>query len=192
MRPGFSSQTFDSQQVFRHLLDAMASPGSIRELDLPLEPETPVHHASGAILLTLMDFETPFWTDLENKNSAVQWLRFHTGAPYTYTSSQSAFALVTDYDEFETPEQFNRGTIESPDHSTTLVIHTRGMDDRGRIRLTGPGIKKERFINLKGIRESFFAKRAQLFQDYPLGVDMIFVCDRQFAAIPRTTRMEVI
>jgi alpha-D-ribose 1-methylphosphonate 5-triphosphate synthase subunit PhnH len=192
MRSGFASHTFDSQQVFRLLLRAMASPGEIMELDVDLSPEAPVHHASGAILLTLLDFETPFWTDLENQNHAVQWLRFHTGAPYTYTGSQAGFALVTDYDAFETPEQFNRGTIESPDLSTTLIIHTRGMNDRGRMRMTGPGIKKERFINLKGIRERFFAKRSEMAADYPLGIDMIFVCDRQFTAIPRTTTLEVI
>lgn len=192
MNPGFSSQTFDSQKVFRQLLSAMASPGTIMELDVDIEPQAPVHQASGAILLTLMDFETPFWTDLENRNPAVQWLRFHTGAPYIYTSSGAGFALVTDYDDFDTPEQFNRGSIESPDQSTTLIIHTRGMDDRGRIRMTGPGIQKERFINLKGIRENFFERRARMTPDYPLGLDMIFVCDRQFTAIPRTTVLEVI
>lgn len=192
MKPGFASQTFDSQAVFRRLLSAMASPGEIMELDVDLVPEDPIHQASGAILLSLMDFETPFWTDLENQNAAVQWLRFHTGAPYIYTSGQAGFALVTDYDGFETPDQFNPGTIESPDQSTTLIIHTRGMDDRGRLRLTGPGIPKERFINLKGIREKFFARRGEMARDYPIGIDMIFVCDRQFTAIPRTTAVEVI
>ncbi len=192
MKPGFSSQTFDSQAVFRKVLSAMAAPGQIMELSCDLAPETPVHHAAGAILLTLMDFETPFWTDLENQNAAVQWLRFHTGAPYTYSGSQAAFALITDYGKFDAPDQFNPGTIESPDRSTTLIIHTRGMDDRGRLRLTGPGIAKERFLNLKGMRENFFANRTQMTREYPLGVDMIFVCDRQFTAIPRTTAMEVI
>ena len=192
MKPGFSSQTFDSQAVFRSLLAAMASPGEIMILSGDLSPEVPVHQAAGAILLTLMDFETPLWTDLENQNAAVEWLRFHTGAPYMYTSSQAAFALVTDYDQFETPDQFNRGTIESPDRSTTLIIHTRGMDDRGRLRLTGPGIPKARFINLKGIREGFFARRKEMATDYPLGIDMIFVCDRQFTVLPRTTTVEVI
>lgn len=192
MKSAFASQTFDSQKVFRTLLSSMASPGKIMELDVDLIPEEPVHHASGAILLTLMDFETPFWTDLENKNTAVQWLRFHTGAPYIHTGTLADFALVTDYDVFDTPEQFNPGTIESPDRSTTLIVHTRGMDDRGRIRLTGPGIQKERFLNLKGIKETFFAKRKKMVSNYPLGIDMIFVCDRHFTAIPRTTNLEVL
>jgi alpha-D-ribose 1-methylphosphonate 5-triphosphate synthase subunit PhnH len=192
MKSGFASQTFDSQKVFRTLLDAVASPGEIMTLDVDMDFQEPVHYASGAILLTLMDFETPFWTDLESRNDAVHWLRFHTGAPYIYTAAQAGFALVTDYDTFDTPEQFNPGTIESPDHSTTLIMHTRGMNDRGRIRLTGPGIQKERFINLKGIKEKFFAKRKEIIQAYPLGIDMIFVCDRQFTAIPRTTALEVI
>ncbi|MCG8549775.1 MAG: phosphonate C-P lyase system protein PhnH [Desulfobacterales bacterium] len=192
MKSGFASQTFDSQKVFRTLLGAMASPGEIMTLDIDIDAQEPVHHASGAILLTLMDFETPFWTDLENRNAAVQWLRFHTGAPYIHTAGHAGFALVTDYDTFDTPEQFNPGTIESPDLSTTLIVHTRGLDDRGRIRLTGPGIRKERFINFKGIKENFFAKRKNIVQAYPLGIDIIFVCDRQFTAIPRTTTMEVL
>lgn len=192
MKPAFASHTFDSQKVFRTLLGAMASPGEIMDLEVNLSPQAPVHHASGAILLTLMDFETPFWTDLDNQNVAVQWLRFHTGAPYIQTPAHAGFALVTDYDTFDTPEQFNPGTIESPDHSTTLIVHTRGMDDRGRLRLTGPGIPKDRFINLKGIKDNFFAKRKDILQVYPMGIDMIFVCDRQFTAIPRTTTLEVL
>jgi hypothetical protein len=84
MKSGFASQTFDSQKVFRTLLDAMASPGEIMTLDVDIDFQEPAHYASGAILLTLMDFETPFWTDLESRNDAVHWLRFHTGAPLPF------------------------------------------------------------------------------------------------------------
>lgn len=192
MNSGFISQTFDSQAVFRQLLDAMAHPGTIREISVDLTPETPLHEASGAVLLTLMDFETPFWSDLDFKSPGVQWLRFHTGAPLTSTARQAGFALVTDYDKFTTPDMFNCGTAQAPDFSCTLIIHTRGMDDRGRIRMTGPGIQREHYVNIKGPREVFFTNRTRITHEYPLGIDMIFVCERQLMAVPRTTRMEVI
>jgi alpha-D-ribose 1-methylphosphonate 5-triphosphate synthase subunit PhnH len=41
-------------------------------------------------------------------------------------------------------------------------------------------------------KDNFFAKRKDIVQAYPLGIDMIFVCDRQFTAIPRTTTLEVL
>jgi len=66
------------------------------------------------------------------------------------------------------------------------------VDDTGRIKLTGPGIKNQAFLKIRGIKETFLHNRAKLYETYPLGVDMIFVCDRTFVAIPRTTKMEIL
>ncbi len=61
---GFDSEVFDSQAVFRHLLNAMAYPGTISGPGIPLACPERIHPCTGVLLLTLMDFETPFWTDL--------------------------------------------------------------------------------------------------------------------------------
>ncbi|MFH2058199.1 MAG: phosphonate C-P lyase system protein PhnH [Pseudomonadota bacterium] len=189
---GFDSDTFDSQIVFRQILLAMASPGTIVDIGIDLVTPETIHSAAGAILLALLDFETPLWSDLENTSSSIQWLRFHTGAAITRLKQNAMFALVTDYDNFEYPALFNPGTIESPDISTTMIVQTRGLDDISRIKLTGPGIKNQTFLRLNGIREKFWSNRSELYNIYPLGVDMIFVCDTNLVAIPRTTKVEIL
>lgn len=189
---GFDSDIFDSQTVFRQVLCAMANPGTIMDIDVDISPPENLYPASGAILLTLLDFETPFWSDIENASSQIQWLRFHTGAPYTRLKQNALFALYIDYDNLENPSLFNPGTINSPDLSTTLIVQTRGVDDTGRIKLTGPGIKNQTFLKIRGVKDSFIQKRSELYETNPLGVDMIFVCDKTFVAIPRTTKMEIL
>lgn len=192
MKKGFDSDTFDSQAVFRNVLTAMANPGRIVDMGVDLCPPEVLHQASGVILLTLLDYETPFWCDLDTASEAARWVTFHTGAPGIQAKKQSAFALYTDYDNLDDPGTFNMGTIASPDCSTTLIVQTRGIDNKGRIRMTGPGIQKECFLKLKGIKEGFLRKRMALSSHYPLGVDMIFVCDRVLVAVPRTTRLEIL
>ena len=192
MLKGFDSQIFDSQVVFRQMLTTMAKPGTPVDMGIDFVVPEILHPATGAILLTLLDFETPFWADLGNDSKDIQWIRFHTGAPITPAKQNSLFALCTNYENLEDPDLFNQGTIESPQHSTTLMIQTRGIDNKGPIKLTGPGIKKERFIKLKGIKESFWLKRAEIYKNYPLGIDMIFICDSTFVAIPRTSKVEIL
>lgn len=188
---GFASETEESQSIFRKLLIAMANPGTIEAVDTDLDCPGNLHQAAGAILLTLLDYETPFWTDLDPGGSEIQWVRFHSGAPLVHDKKRSQFALVTDYDHLPAPGEFNKGTIASPDQSTTLIVQVWGMDTNGRIRLSGPGIETAAYIKLRGIKEAFFKERAGLAREYPLGVDMIFVCDDHFICLPRTTRAEV-
>lgn len=192
MLKGFFSDIFDSQTVFRKLLTAMANPGTLMDIGMDMVCPDPLHPASGAVLLTLMDFETPFWSDIEPSSEGVQWLRFNTNAPYMRLKHHSLFALCTGADTLENPGLFNPGTIESPDVSTTLIVQTKGMDDTGRIRLTGPGIKAPKFLQLNGITDEFIKHRSKLCLSYPLGVDMIFVHDRTLTALPRTTQAEVL
>ena len=190
MLKGFASDVFDSQAIFRKLLTAMANPGTLMDIGMDMVCPDPLHPASGAVLLTLLDFETPFWSDIENTSTGVQWLRFHTNAPYTRLKHHSLFALCTD--TLEDPGLFNPGTIDSPDVSTTLIVQTKGISDAGRIRLSGPGIKAPKFLQLNGIPDEFIKHRSKLCLSYPLGVDMIFIHGRSLTALPRTTQAEVL
>jgi alpha-D-ribose 1-methylphosphonate 5-triphosphate synthase subunit PhnH len=190
MLKGFVSDVFDSQAIFRKLLTAMANPGTLMDIGVDMVCPDPLHPASGAVLLALLDFETPFWSDIDHASAGVQWLRFHTNAPHVRLKHHSLFALCTD--TLEDPGLFNPGTIDSPDVSTTLIVQTKGISDAGRIRLSGPGIKAPKFLQLNGIPDEFIKHRSKLCLSYPLGVDMIFVHGRALTALPRTTQAEVL
>jgi alpha-D-ribose 1-methylphosphonate 5-triphosphate synthase subunit PhnH len=192
MLKGFESETGDSQLIFRKLLIAMAGPGSIQDMELDMNCPGNLYPASGAILLTLLDFETPFRTDFGNGSRETQWIQFHTGAPVENRAANPLFVLWSDDETLDDPSVFNPGTLVSPEISTTLIVQTRGLENNGRIRLTGPGIQNETHLELKGIKDDFIKARARMTSCFPLGIDMIFTCENRFVAIPRTTILEVL
>jgi alpha-D-ribose 1-methylphosphonate 5-triphosphate synthase subunit PhnH len=191
MRKGFDSEVFDSQTVFRHMLTAMAYPGTIAGIGIDLFCPDRLHGAAGALLLTLLDFETPLWADMDENAPEIQWLQFHTGAPFTREEKKAKFALFTDCRTVLEPAPFNPGTVASPDISATLIIQTKGIDNDRQLRLTGPGIERDVFLQLRGITPDFIKNRMVLNQAYPAGIDMFFVHADQFVALPRTTKMEL-
>ena len=192
MEKGFDSYISDSQTVFRKVLDAMANPGMAMELGVGIFPPECLCPAAGAILMTLLDFETPLWSNLHHDSKELQWLKFHTGAPFTHLRQNASFALCTDCEDIGDLDLFNRGTIESPQLSTTLIVQVKGIDGGESLRLTGPGIQTQTFLKLTGLKDQFFEKRARIYKAYPLGVDMIFVWGTILVAIPRTTRVEIL
>ncbi len=191
MQKGFDSEVFDSQAVFRNLLLAMANPGTIAATDINISCPERLQPGAGALLLTLLDFETVLWADLDPETPEMQWVHFYTGTRLTHAKNRAGFALLTDGEKLMDPGQFDPGTAASPDRSTTLVIQTRGMDQGPQLRLTGPGIEKETFIHLAGITTAFWDNRAMVNQAYPAGIDMVFVHAGRFAALPRTTKVTV-
>lgn len=191
MQKGFESEVFDSQAVFRSLLLAMAHPGTIASTDINISSPGRIALGAGALLLTLLDFETVLWADLDPDTPEMQWLHFHTGTRLTHAPETAGFALFTDGEKMLDPGRCNPGTAASPDKSTTLVIQTRGMDQEPQLRLTGPGIQTDTFIHLPGISTAFWKNRAMVNQAYPAGIDMVFVHGRRFAALPRTTKVTV-
>ncbi len=76
--PGFADAGAQSQRCFRAVLDAMAHPGRIVAVTGPTPP-APLHAATGAVLLTLLDADTPTWLDGACA-PAESWLAFHCGA----------------------------------------------------------------------------------------------------------------
>ena len=77
--PGFADPVRDGQAVFRAVMDAMARPGRIHRIAAPLTPPAPLARATAAVLLTLVDGETPLWLD-EPAAAAWEWVSFHCGA----------------------------------------------------------------------------------------------------------------
>ncbi len=188
---GLDSEVLDSQTVFRHLLNAMAYPGTISGTGIALSCPEQIYPSAGALLLTLMDFETPFWADLAPDSPEVGWLRFHTGAPLTFDPFQAAFALITDTSHSIELNRFNPGTVTSPDQSTTLVIQAQGMSHGEQLQLSGPGIPKPTGLILTGIDRDFWEHRTLINQACPTGIDMVFVHKDRFCALPRTTQTEI-
>lgn len=81
---GFSDAVFDSQRIFKELMDGMARPGTAQTIETTVAPPLPLGAASGAVLLALCDHDTPVWlSGALRKTTVPGWIGFHTGAVTT-------------------------------------------------------------------------------------------------------------
>lgn len=178
---GFMDAPIEAAQAFRAAMSVMARPGDISKVQ-GARPPKPLSGAAGVLLLTLCDPDTGVFLAGGCDTPEVRgWLAFHTGAPVV-AAGQADFALGR-WEALMPLAQFDIGTPEYPDRSTTLIVELDALAQAGAV-LSGPGIKETAQLSVpdpKGLQAN-----AAL---YPLGLDFFFTCDDQIAALPRSTRV---
>lgn len=191
MRPGLADPVLDSQRIFRRVLDAMSHPGRIVELAVADAGPGPLHPATEAVCLALVDLETPLWLDAAGRTAEVTaHLRFHCGCPIVDEPAHARFAVVADPVRMPELGHFDPGTDEYPDRSATIIVQARELSgDAGR-RLTGPGIETEARLDVLGLPGAFWEALRANHDRFPRGVDVLLTAGRRLAALPRTTRVE--
>lgn len=176
---GFAEPATASATAFRQVMEAMARPGTIHDI-AGAAPPAPLSPATGAVLLTLCDPDTPVHLAGALDCEAVRaWVAFHTGAPVV-GPSHCMFA-VGGWDDLGPLGAYPIGTAQYPDRSATLIVQVDQLEPSGAT-LSGPGIKDEHNLTLP--ETDAFQLNAGLF---PLGLDFIFTCGDRIAALPRTT-----
>jgi len=189
LQPGLKDPVFDSQSIFRVLLEAMAHPG--RDYAVPVKT-TSVGGVSAealAVLLSLADAETPVWLHESYRNPAVaQHLAFHASVTLTEETSAATFAVLPGGPFERTLPAFAYGTPEYPDRSTTLIICCESFEGDPALVLQGPGIETQQIFAPHPLPAGLRDQMAANTLLYPLGIDMIFVAPGRLAAIPRTTQ----
>ena len=176
---GFPDHAVNSASAFRQVMEAMARPGTIRTIT-GAEPPKPLFPATGAVLLTLCDPDTPVYLAGQMDCDVVRaWLAFHTGAPVVGPST--CMFAVGGWDDLIPLEAYPIGTSQYPDRSATLIVQSELLQQTGAV-LSGPGIKEASSLSLP--ETEAFQRNAEHF---PLGLDFIFTCCDRVAALPRTT-----
>lgn len=176
---GFAAPPTDSARAFRDILDVLARPGTIRQLDLAAPPE-PLSRAAGTLALTLLDGTTPVHLAGRHDRAAVRdWLIFHTGAPIV-AAGEASFAFG-DWAALHPLGRFAIGTPEYPDRAATLVIEVGELREDGAA-LRGPGIRGQAMLSLPD-NAPFIANRGL----FPLGFDCFLTCGDRIAGLPRST-----
>jgi len=187
--PGLQNPVFDAQQTFRQLLDAMSQPGRIVSIDNVQHPEA-LNPASYAVTLSMLDQDTPLKLSASVDNAAVRdSLRFHNSIPLVDDYSAADFVICK---EAERPdlETLNAGSEAWPDQSCTLIIQCESFYKGIIYRATGPGIQQSRKIRCSAFNGTLIHQREKLAQRFPLGVDLILTCGKEFFCIPRTTVLQ--
>lgn len=183
--PGFQDAVHEAQTTFRALLAALAHPGQIWAIPSSIALQA-IGSPLAAACLTLLDLDTQVW--LQPGLDIESWLRFHTGCRVNPDPQQAQFALLTDVGRSPALQDFNPGTPEYPEGSTTLLIQVAELSGGDPVVLRGPGIFDEQSIAPQ--------LPAQFWQQwlsqhaYPLGVD-VFLFDRTHVmGLPRTTAIQ--
>lgn len=185
---------FASQAAFRALMECMARPGDLRNLD-GIDAPAPFAPATAALIKSLADYETPIWLDpvFAAAPKVAEWIRFHTAAPIVRESGEAVFALIAESRSLPGFAQFAQGTSEYPDRSTTLIVQIDGFSgDLNSLAMTlrGPGIKTVRDFAASPLPADFAARMAENRALFPRGVDVVLVAGQQIAALPRSVMIE--
>lgn len=179
---GFADPAVEAALAFRAVLQAMARPGRIARV-AGAAPPAPCSPAAGAVLLTLVDADTPLHlAGAHDCGPLRDWVRFHTGAPLVPRAA-AAFALG-DWAALAPLRGYPVGTPDYPDRSATLIVELPALTAAGA-RLAGPGIRQAARLPLPD--PAAFAANAARF---PLGLDVILTAGDRLAALPRSTRVE--
>ena len=186
---GFENPAQQSQHVFRQVLEAMSHPGKIVTIDgIPAGPHE-LSPAAVAVCLTLIDYETPLWLD-EGSSSAQSYFTFHCGCPVVAKPQAAQFALISNPQALQSFNQFNIGTNEHPELSTTLIIDVERLGSIDGTVLTGPGIKDIATLDISGINGEFWALVKENRELFPRGIDIVLTSGSCVAALPRTVIVE--
>ncbi|MDK2947532.1 MAG: alpha-D-ribose 1-methylphosphonate 5-triphosphate synthase subunit PhnH [Methanolobus sp.] len=187
---------FDSQNIFRILIDSMAKPGKINELP-SIEIMPPVdNHYPFLVLMTLLDREISFTVcgdDAIDLQSVSEYIELNTGSRLA-GANNCDFMLVYGGSSNGQVCDAKLGTLRFPDDSSTAVYDVDSISSSGNLmlELTGPGIKDKCVIGIDGIERSEIEDLVSL-KEYPLGIDAIFSDKNgKIVCIPRSTNVKVI
>ena len=189
---------FDSQKIFRILLDAFARPGTIKQgYELNIAPPWKDDKFAFGILFSLLDLEVGFSVcclDERIRCEIGEYIALNTGSKFL-PSNIADFILALD--KSLSIEKVKRGSLEYPDQGATVirVVEELGKDleeDSLNLLLRGPGVQEKAKVSLKGIGREEIRQMIDVNKEFPLGVDFIFVDKKdRVVAIPRSVRIEV-
>jgi alpha-D-ribose 1-methylphosphonate 5-triphosphate synthase subunit PhnH len=197
------NQVLDGQKHYRTLLQSIARPGTIGQLDdVSLDVPLPLNRASALIALTLFSGDISFYlapgnaTDTE---AATEFIRRETAAR-PGSAGQADFLIFADAGRVEELRQANVGSLSYPDLGATAVVQVAAVSPApmpGSLRLTlsGPGIEFETVVFVSGLAEALLESRQAKNREFPQGVDVFLTCDSMSVgpcvlALARTTHVQ--
>jgi alpha-D-ribose 1-methylphosphonate 5-triphosphate synthase subunit PhnH len=188
---GFTHPIHEAQTIFRQVLDAISSPGSLHTFGADFTFGL-ANSATTQLLLALTDNSTPVWLSpaLRHDEILTQNVKFHTNAPLAESTDTACFAVMAENETVDLTA-FSWGSAEYPETNTTLAIQINGFDRGETLSLSGPGIDGQRTVFVDGIDNELLKQITQIQRSQPLGIDVLLTSGNQLMALPRTTHIEL-
>ena len=180
---------FDSQKVFRLILEAMSNPAKVVNINEYADKLYGEHPAFLAVAMTLLDNEVSFNTCCNNSLS--DEIVSLTHAKRAQIESADFVFICEPRDLKNVFKNLKCGTLSDPHKGATVIIRNDG-EPVHPLTLYGPGI--DGHINIRAtqtIKDAIALRDAQHYE-YPQGTDLIYISsDGSLTAIPRLIRMEM-
>ena len=127
---GSDDPTLGSQQTFRAILAAMEYPGQlVTIIENPYAPDI-FNSASAAACLTLLDDETPVWTDVDWMNPAINWLQFDCESRVVTEPCMANFAQKYSEEKFDFISVIDHWCLPklNGNQRTLPLLHINGVE----------------------------------------------------------------
>lgn len=184
---------FDTQKLFRNLLESMSYVGTVKNVyhicsgcnyDLDL------FRVTQALAIMYLDADTSFHVvgnkDIEDKIAMITYCRKH--------SCESASTIFIPHNKqnelIETIKNAKEGSLINPHEGATIIVECNSCTSGKVYRAKGPGIENEATFKLN-VDCDWLEARKEKNIEFPLGIDLIFVDgNSNLLALPRTTQIE--
>jgi len=176
-------------------MQAMAYPGTIHHLNNHIPRTTGIENLQ-LLAETLLDQDVTFCVIGDYGTCEIEdILHGRTNSPPT-DLSLADFIILTSGSSKGKLLAAKTGIPEYPDRSATVLISVESMADGCAsdflVRLTGPGIADEKYIQIHGLDHEELCHLRELNNGYPLGVDSLFVDKNDcIMCIPRSTKIQL-
>jgi len=182
---------FDSQRVFRLVLEAMANPSRAVNIKESADKLYGAHPEFLALAMTLLDNEVSFNT-CENHSLSEEIASLTLAKREQIDAADFIFVCDPNPQNIKNMiENVKCGTLSDPHKSATVIIRDNDSPAH-HLTLSGPGIAGYATIHATQTMKDATELRDAQNYEYPQGIDLIFISNKgELLAIPRLTRMEV-
>ncbi|MGL4109741.1 phosphonate C-P lyase system protein PhnH [Clostridium sp. LP20] len=186
----------DVQSAYRKLLNSMARPGNIENLEgeaKKVDMNTYTYRGTFLIMLMLLDGEVSFNVVSKNEMYITSLVSQITYAKLKPIEEADYIFVINDSVDKELDEIFKRakiGNLVDPNKSATIIAEFDYIEEGNNLELIGPGIKGINRISLSGNSE-WIGSRKGKNEEYPLGIDAIYLDKNEnVLCLPRTTQVK--
>jgi alpha-D-ribose 1-methylphosphonate 5-triphosphate synthase subunit PhnH len=104
--------------------------------------------------------------------------------------AQADYVFLGKLSDLAQLEQCRTGCDLYPDEGATVVLRA-SFGTGARLRLTGPGVKGAVEVQIGGLPDGVWTRRAESMR-YPMGFDLLMLDGDQIIGLPRSTSIEVL
>jgi len=178
-------EVFDTQRVFRAMLDAFANPGRVVSVAEAASRLHAPHGAFLAVACTLLDNTTGF--SVLGGGELSEWIPQFTFAREQGPEDAAFLFVLEKADPDALLSRVCLGTLEEPHLGATVIVCVEAL--AGCQKLRGPGVNGSIDAPLDAYGAAWLFARERLGAEYPCGADLVFMTDGGgLMAAPRLVR----